>query len=206
MAIKLKNLHKWEKVDFIIRRHWIAFVFLTLYFLWAVILTSTIPLLFGVNTYTLFFLCLFWMLYSIFLYVSWLNYELDIFIFTNNRVICIEQISFLNRAVGETTLDKVQEVAIETKWLLANLFDFGTLTIVTAGSTPSFDMPFSPKPLKSSRYINNLVDRYRDALYKWVVGQEKFSAMAKTKAKADQKNQVATDPSIQVEKIIEGEN
>jgi len=39
-----------------------------------------------------------------------------------------------------------------------------------------------------------------------VVGQEKFSAMAKTKAKADQKNQVATDPSIQVEKIIEGEN
>jgi hypothetical protein len=107
----------------------------------------------------------FWMYYSLFLYVSWLNYELDVFILTNNRIVCVEQKTFLNRAVWETTLDKVQEVSIETKWLLANLFDFGTLRIMTSGSSPSFDMTYSPHPMTSSRYINNLVDRYRDSLY-----------------------------------------
>jgi hypothetical protein len=60
-------------------------------------------------------LSIFWMYYLLFLYVSWINYELDVFIFTNNRIVCVEQKTFLNRAVGETTLDKVQEVSIETK-------------------------------------------------------------------------------------------
>ncbi len=80
---------------------------------------------------------------------------------------CIEQKSFLNRAVGETTLDKVQEVGIQTKGLLANVLDYGTLSIMTAGSTESFDMSFCPRPMIHSRYINNLVDRYRDSLYGW---------------------------------------
>ena len=100
-----------------------------------------------------------------FLYVNWLNYELDIFVFTNNRLICVEQKSFLNRSVGETTLDKVQEVGVQTKGLFANIFDYGTLSIMTAGSTPSFDMTFSPTPLENQRRINNLVDKYRDLLY-----------------------------------------
>lgn len=102
-----------------------------------------------------------------FLYINWLNYDLDLFIFTNNRIVCIEQIAFLNRSVGETTLDKVQEVNIETKGLLASLFDYGTLKIMTAGSTQSFDMTLCPRPMKHSRYINNLVDKYRDNLYWW---------------------------------------
>lgn len=100
-----------------------------------------------------------------FLYISWINYELDIFVFTNNRIICIEQKSFLNRSIAETTLDKIQEVNIETKGLLANIFDFGTLTIITAGSSPSFDMTYSPKPMVNARYINNLADKYRDHLF-----------------------------------------
>lgn len=117
------------------------------------------------------------MYYSIFLYISWLNYELDVIILTNNRIVCVEQKTFLNRSVGETTLDKVQEVSIETKWLLANLFDFGTLKILTSGSSPSFDMTYSPHPMTSSRYINNLVDRYRDSLYGWGSKDEKMKKL-----------------------------
>lgn len=105
------------------------------------------------------------MYYSLFLYVTWINYELDIFVFTNNRIICIEQKSFLNRIVSETTLDKIQEVTVQTKGLLANIFDFGTLTIITAGASPNFDMTYSPSPLKNSRYINNIADKYRDTLF-----------------------------------------
>ena len=167
MAVKLENLRTGEKVDIVLRRHWIAFVFLGAYTLWGLILSLVLLATLGFMATSVLILSIFWMYYLLFLYVSWINYELDVFIFTNNRIVCVEQKTFLNRAVGETTLDKVQEVSIETKWLLANLFDFGTLRIMTSGSSPSFDMSYSPHPMRSSRYINNLVDRYRDSLYGW---------------------------------------
>ncbi|NDK10077.1 PH domain-containing protein [Candidatus Gracilibacteria bacterium] len=165
MTVIMSNLRAGEKVDLVVRRHWIAFVLLGVYGGAGVAFSVSIFFILGVGSGVLLIMTLFWMFYLLFMYVTWLNYELDIFIFTNNRVVCIEQKSFLNRAVGETTLDKVQEVGIETKGLFANIFDFGTLSIMTAGSTESFDMSFCPKPMIHSRYINNLVDRYRDSLY-----------------------------------------
>ncbi len=173
MAVKLENLRTGEKVDIVLRRHWIAFVFLAVYALWGLLLSLILLATLGLIATSILILSIFWMYYLLFLYVSWINYELDVFIFTNNRIVCVEQKTFLNRAVGETTLDKVQEVSIETKWLLANLFDFGTLRIMTSGSSPSFDMTYSPHPMKSSRYINNLVDRYRDSLYGWGSKEQK---------------------------------
>lgn len=165
MAVKMRNLKKWEKVDIVIRRHWIAFVFLWVYFFSGLVLSAIVFALFGVNAPILLLMSVFWMFYAMFLYINWINYELDLFVFTNNRVLCIEQKSFLNRRVGETTLDKVQEISISTQWLLANLFDFGTMVIMTAGASPNFDMTYSPRPMENQRYINNLVDRYRDNLY-----------------------------------------
>lgn len=141
-------------------------------------MTLLIFFMFGMIASVVLLMVVFWMYYAMFLYISWLNYELDVFVFTNNRIVCVEQKTFLNRAVWETTLDKVQEVSIETKWLLANLFDFGTLRIMTSGSSPSFDMTYSPHPMKSSRYINNLVDRYRDSLYGWWSKDEKMKKLA----------------------------
>jgi len=178
MAIKLENLRSGEKVDIVLRRHWIAFAFLAIYLFWWIFLSLMVGLLLWLSASIVLLLCVFWIYYLLFLYISWLNYELDVFIFTNNRIICIEQKTFLNRAVWETTLDKVQEVTIETKWLLANLFDFWTLSIMTAGSTQSFDMTFSPHPMRSSRYINNLVDRYRDSLYWWGTKEQKMAKLS----------------------------
>ena len=77
-------------------------------------------------------------------------------------MVVIEQKSFLDRDVGECTLDKIQEAGVRTKGLFANLFDYGTITLKTAGSTTNFDMTFCPKPMDCGRYINNIVDSYRD--------------------------------------------
>ena len=162
MPIELENLRSWEKVDSVVRRHWIVFALIGIYAIGWIILTVAIFVLMWSSAFTLLMIVVFWMFYSLFLYISWLDYELDLFVITNNRVIAVEQKGFLNRAVGECTLDKIQEVGIETKWLFANIFDYGTVTLKTAGSTSNFDMTFSPKPMESSRYINNIVDRYRD--------------------------------------------
>lgn len=167
MAIQLRNLRTGEKVDTVVRRHWIVFVMVGLYAVGWVALSIILLIILGISSATNFLLVIFWMYYSMFLYISWLNHELDLFVITNNRVICIEQKSFLNRAVGECTLDKIQEVGVETKWFFANILDYGTMTLRTAGTTTNFDMTFSPRPMEQSRHINNIVDRYRDSLYSW---------------------------------------
>jgi hypothetical protein len=196
MTIKLNNLRSWEKVDIVLRRHWIAFAFLAIYGLGGIIFTIMFLVILGSSASIILMLIAFWMYYSLFLYVNWLNYELDVFILTNNRIVCVEQKTFLNRAVWETTLDKVQEVSIETKGLLANLFDFGTLRIMTSGSSPSFDMTYSPNPMTSSRYINNLVDRYRDTLYGWGSKDEKEKKLSQI-----EKGQIAERKKIMRGKV-----
>ncbi len=161
--VTLKNLRSGEKIDTVIRKHWIAYAIVFLYFLGGVFFSYLFLKIVWNTPGSLFLIVLFWMYYALFLYTSWLNYELDVFIITNNRVVCVEQKSFLNRSVGECTLDKVQEVSFETRWFFANIFDFGTLTMKTAGSTTNFDMQFSPQPMERARHINNVVDRYRDS-------------------------------------------
>ncbi len=159
----LKDLKPGEKVDKVIRRHWIVFVMVGVYALWGILFTIVMFSLFWFTAFASLSMIVFWMYYSMFLYISWLNHELDLIVVTNNRVVVVEQRSFLDRDVGETTLDKIQEAGVRTKGLLANIFDYGTLTLKTAGSTTNFDMTFCPKPMECSRYMNNVVDSYRDA-------------------------------------------
>ncbi|MDR1944799.1 MAG: hypothetical protein LBQ59_01595 [Candidatus Peribacteria bacterium] len=49
------------------------------------------------------------------IYIEWLNYEFDLLIITNHRIISIEEISFLNRTVSETNLNQIVEVNSKTK-------------------------------------------------------------------------------------------
>jgi hypothetical protein len=50
------------------------------------------------------------MIFSLFIYVYWVDNELDFYIITSERVIGVEQLSFLNRTVRECSIEKVQEV------------------------------------------------------------------------------------------------
>lgn len=151
----------------VIRRHWIIFVFLGLYFFFALILTCSIFLSFWFTSLTMISMILFWMMFSIFLYISWLNNELDLFVVTNNRIIGVEQISFLNRTISEANLWQVQEVNSKTKGILANLLNFWTLGVQTAGSTQTMRMEFAPDCMSKQRKVLNIVDHYRDSKATW---------------------------------------
>lgn len=113
--LELKNMRPGETVEMVIRRHWVIFAFLGLDFLGALILTIAIFSWFGFGFLPLISMIVFWMIFSLFLYITWLNHELDLFVITNNRIIGVEQISFLNRTVSEANLGQVQEVNSKTK-------------------------------------------------------------------------------------------
>lgn len=157
----IANLKEWEKVEMVVRRHWIVYIQLAIYALLWISLTSTLVWFFWFQFWLDIILVLFWMMMSLFLYVEWLNHELDLFIITNTRIIWVEQLSFLNRTISECHLAQVQEVNAKTKWLLSNLLNYGTLLIQTAGNASNFEVEYAPDVIDTSRKILNIVDTYR---------------------------------------------
>ena len=160
--LKLQNMRPWEEVLMVVKRHWIVYVMLFIYFFSGVIVTFMIFFFFWLNTWWYMLNIILWLILSIILYIEWLNHELDMYVVTNNRVIGLEQIAFLNRAVTECNLWQIQEVNSKAKWLLANIFNYWTLSIQTAGSKTTLKMEFCPDVMQTSRKILNVVDNYRD--------------------------------------------
>lgn len=160
--LELKNLRPGEEVEMVIRRHWVIFVFIGFYAFLGVIITIVTFSFGGWSFWPMISMVVFWMVYLMFLYIDWINHELDLFVVTNNRIIGVEQVSFLNRTVSEANLWQIQEVNTKTKGILANLLNFGTLGVQTAWSTQTMTMAYVPKCLSCQRKVLNIVDHYRD--------------------------------------------
>jgi hypothetical protein len=164
--LKLDNLRSWEKVELVLRRHWIVFVILWLHaFVWLIINIILYSLFWAqlwVNIFTLIYL----MWFIVFIYIEWINHELDMYVITNSRIIWIEQIGFLNREVSQCALNDVQEVNSKTKWFFANMLNYWDLTIQTAWNASNFRMEYVPDSLKASRQVLNIVEEYKWELNK----------------------------------------
>ncbi|MDE0431620.1 MAG: cyclic nucleotide-binding domain-containing protein [Caldilineaceae bacterium] len=70
-----------------------------------------------------------------------LNYLNDFFIVTNRRVIQQEKVIFFSEQRREALLEQIQRVDVSTTFW-GNLFNFGSLSVYTAGTTGSIDFDF----------------------------------------------------------------
>lgn len=174
--LNLQNLQPWEEILIVIKRHWIVYVMVWLFF--AVGLVTSI-ILFVVLWFTFIWgmtNIVFWLFFSIFLYIEWLNHELDMYVISNNRVIWVDQVSFLNREVSECNLWQVQEVNSKTSGFFANMFNYWTLSIQTAWNKTTLQMDFAPDSMQEARKILNIVDNYRDTHWNnWNNGKIKLN-------------------------------
>jgi len=159
--IKLDNLRKWEEVKLVLRRHWIVFVILWLHAIFWLIVNIGLHLIFWFQLWVSIFSLIYLMWFIVFMYIEWINHELDMYVVTNNRIIWIEQIGFLNREVSQCALNDVQEVNSKTKWFFANMFNYWDLTIQTAWNASNFKMEFVPDSLWASRKVLNIVEDYK---------------------------------------------
>ncbi len=95
--------------------------------------TSTpvgIVLALGASAYAL----VIWLLF----FQDWLDYYLDAFILTNQRIIRIEQRGLFNRIVSSLDLDRIQDVTVEIKGIFSTVLSYGTLTVESAGEQDNF--------------------------------------------------------------------
>ncbi|MCH2188743.1 hypothetical protein MK079_02865 [Candidatus Gracilibacteria bacterium] len=162
MSVEVGHLRSGEQVEMVVRRHWIVFAVIGIIFGIGVVFSCIVYALAGFGPVVHMFQICFWLVFSMCLYVGWLNHELDLFVVTNNRIIGIEQISFLNRTVSETILGQLQEVNSHTKGFFANILNFGSLDIQTAGNKTTLTMGIVPDVITQARKINNIADKYKD--------------------------------------------
>lgn len=135
-----------EQIILLLRRHWLrlvlklakisALIFIPPIIYWLLILVWP-SLLQNKGTSTIFwyFGLLFWLVICCWLWLVWLDWYLDIWVLTNQRVIDIEQRKLFNRRILVCGLDKIQNVTAKTSGPLATFFKYGDVEIKTADET-----------------------------------------------------------------------
>src|SRR3989344_2293820 len=152
LAAGMIHLSRNEEVLMVLHRHWIAIVWKFL--LGAVLLALPIlaapyfpaaGLAAGVSQVIIwFFVLIYLMIVALIIFIFWIDYYLDIWIITSDRIIDVEQRGLFNRSVSEFMLDKVQDITVEIPNMAATLLKYGNIIIQTAGEQ-SFRIEQAPK-------------------------------------------------------------
>jgi len=167
---KFPGQKKDEKVIFYLRRHWINpfkhFISLSILavlpYIFYLTLTDSLsgsmvspifaPLVVLLSgAYYLFI----WLFY----YHNFVDFYLDVWIVTNQRIINIEQKGLFSRTISEQQIDRVQDVTTEIKGVLPMILGFGNIYVQTAGSKQRFIFKQIPHPEKVSRKILSMINR-----------------------------------------------
>lgn len=158
-----------EKIIFFLRRHWVVFVGGELLILvmalipigawwlvsgnWPELLTGPVsgPLLkLTVSVYYLFV----WL----FGFANFVDYYLDAWVVTNDRVLNIEQEGLFNRTVSELDLLNIQDITSEIHGVFPFVFGYGDVHIQTAAEQSRFVFEQVPKPEEIRKRLLTLVE------------------------------------------------
>jgi len=154
-----------ERVFLLLRRHWFTYVaFLFIAFIMVLPLAILIvyinlnPDIFsGIwgniailasSTYSLFILGL--MLFG------FIDYYLDVYIVTDERIVSVEQNGFFRRGISELHLHQVQDVSAKVVGFFPTIFHYGDIYIQTAGERENFIFKSIPNPYRVSKIIVDL--------------------------------------------------
>lgn len=154
------HLDPGETILLEVRRHWIVFLGPTVFF----VLLAVIPIIaytlvislapsqavsFALKYFSfLLFIYSIWLLFLwMGFFIRWTNYYLDVWYITEKRIIDVEQKRVFHREVSNLRFDKIQDVSIEVKGIIATFLNFGDLKVQTAAEDSSdFFMDSAARP------------------------------------------------------------
>ena len=91
------------------------------------------------------------------LLIIFVLYYLNLHIITSLRIVDIDQSGLFHHAISELNIDKIEDVTSETKGVLGNIFDYGTVYVQTAGAKERFEFNNVPNP---ARLVKIILDLY----------------------------------------------
>lgn len=162
----------YEKPVYLLRRHILIFIkdillftvlALVPYVLFR-IMTSLYPwLLVHEVTYSLLVLAasVYYLFIWLLFFGHFLDYYLDLWIVTNDRVVNIEQHGLFARTIAELDLWKIQDVTSEVKGFFPTFLNFGNVHIQTAAEQKRFIFEEVPNPHEIRKRIIDLIEEDR---------------------------------------------
>ena len=153
------TLHPDEKLILTTRKHW--FILAVEIFPLVIIAFAPLFLLIwaditGYGALFVFSYALWLLLLWIIAFVMWTNYYLDAILITDKRVIYIEQAGLFSRHLSEIAIRNIQDQRVEVFGILATMFNFGNLTIQSAGANRKFVMRHFPDPHR----LRDIISQY----------------------------------------------
>lgn len=152
-----------QKINLIIRRHPIIFLFLGVYIFFLIVL-SILVFSFSESLISLFWekifwtiLTLFWIIFSSIIFILWINWELDFIILSEWKIIAVKQVSFLNRELIEIDFKNIQEIKSKIAGILPTLFHYGEISIKTASGSDDIKFSYIGKPNEIIKKINEII-------------------------------------------------
>lgn len=140
----------YEKIIIVRRRHPITFVPYIIFFL--ILLTAPFGVYWLVSNSSLnqFFqnqtgfivsilaASLYYLSCYLFFYTNFVTFHLDLWIVTNDRLLDISQTGLFHRTVAELDLYQIQDASSEVNGFFPSLFNYGNISLQTAGEIPKF--------------------------------------------------------------------
>lgn len=144
--VKIKS---YEKVIYILRRHAITFFPYLAIFIAILLIPVAVFWFFtsaftgamqNPNTLTLLVLAAsaYYLSTFLFFYSFFVEFYLDSWIITNDRLVDVHQISLFARTVAEVDLYQIQDVTSEVHGFFPTIFNYGNIYLQTAGPIPKF--------------------------------------------------------------------
>jgi signal transduction histidine kinase len=171
---RLPNKLPGEKVIKILRRDFYILFKKVLFFLLLAAIFSVIVFLVdmylseaeGSDLYPIFFLAAsaLALFVWLFFFFSFIDYYLDIWIITNERIINIEQQGFFSRTISEQRLFRIQDVTSEVEGFFPTVLKFGNVYVQTAAEKERFSFEQIPDPNGVRDTIIKLAESERERL------------------------------------------
>lgn len=156
-SVHFPGQHESEQIRLVLRRHPFVFILTTIAFVLAALLPAGVRLLvpegvfpavegtaweallvLGLSTYYLFL----WLFFA----YAWVDYYLDLWIITDERIVNVEQMGLFHRVISEQSLLRVQDVTSEVRGLFPTFLDYGHVFVQTAGEKERFVFEQVPRP------------------------------------------------------------
>jgi len=101
----------------------------------------------------------------VFFYVRFIDYYLDMWIVTNDRIVDIEQHGLFNRVITELDLYRIQDVTANVTGIFGTVFRFGDVVVTTASANTSIVFRNIPHPNHIREELIRLADQDRKFHY-----------------------------------------
>jgi uncharacterized membrane protein YdbT with pleckstrin-like domain len=87
-------------------------------------------------------------------FVQWTNYYLDVWYITEKRIIDVDQKGIFHREITSLRFDKIQDITVEVRGLLATFLNFGDIRVQTASeSSKDFYLRLAAHPERIRQII-----------------------------------------------------